>query len=617
MEQGHVNRFVDYLNTLRTQTEAGNAFCFHEARGQATSLAQFGLSPSATHTRTRLDGLVEDALHPDFPFRAILLTGDAGDGKTACCEQLATALYGSDLPDTLRAAKRLEGGRFREWVILKDGSELNDVTNSRMNLDSILSEELRTPVGRYLLAVNEGRLRSSCRKGASRHLWESVVGAALQAREGSAEQVAEADSRMRATGVLVVNLRDRCLPADAATFDRILDTVTSSGRWESGGCAGCPAQPRCHIIENARSLRSPGPRQRLRRVLLAAYDSGQALPYRRLQGFVAYAITGGYACTENAAGAPAVQRADYATEPELALRARYYNTLFGYPPTANPATRPEPITRFLQRADPASMPAPECDRLLAGAPPEEALSAAFGAQWSSVDVGLGRAGDQDTRAFSIRALKRKAFFEVSGVGAAQDELGASLRHFAQRFPFESFEAYDRAISAPEADRVEALREACRRIVKGLNGLDGTAGDTLQLDQLDPQELSQGTRFGLSIGLRIKPRTSVTRLPEPPPCAARYLEHRPAALVLTAADEAGRGVRLRVDLGLFELLHAVSLGFRAPQAFGTYLLDVQRFKERLIRDFGVEGERTNLAFRRGGRLFRICFEADDSLDVEVG
>lgn len=32
-QQGHVNLFVDYLNTLRTQTEAGNAFCFHEARG--------------------------------------------------------------------------------------------------------------------------------------------------------------------------------------------------------------------------------------------------------------------------------------------------------------------------------------------------------------------------------------------------------------------------------------------------------------------------------------------------------------------------------------------------------------------------------------------------------
>ncbi len=57
-QSGHVNRFVDYLNTLRTQTEAGNAFCVHEARGQSTSLAQFGLSPSATYTRTKLESIV-------------------------------------------------------------------------------------------------------------------------------------------------------------------------------------------------------------------------------------------------------------------------------------------------------------------------------------------------------------------------------------------------------------------------------------------------------------------------------------------------------------------------------------------------------------------------------
>jgi hypothetical protein len=207
---GHVNRFVDYLNTLRTQTEAGNAFCFHEARGQSTSLAQFGLSPSATYTRTKLDALVDDAMRPDFRFRAILLTGDAGDGKTACCEQFASALYGGDLPDELRAAKRLEGDRFGDWVILKDGSELNDATNPRHNLDNILGQEIGTPSLRHFLAINEGRLRSSSRKPPNLHLWNHVVSAALQAREGSLEQVIEADRRMMETGVLVVNLRDRC-----------------------------------------------------------------------------------------------------------------------------------------------------------------------------------------------------------------------------------------------------------------------------------------------------------------------------------------------------------------------------------------------------------------------
>ena len=84
------------------------------------------------------------------------------------------------------------------------------------------------------------------------------------------------------------------------------------------------------------------------------------------------------------------------------------------------------------------------------------------------------------------------------------------------------------------------------------------------------------------------------------------------------DDAGRDVRLRVDLGLFELLYAVSQGFRAPQAFGTYLLDVQRFKERLIRDFAVDGNRTNLAFPiEAVACFAFGSKPDGSLEAEAG
>ncbi len=330
-------------------------------------------------------------------------------------------------------------------------------------------------------------------------------------------------------------------------------------------------------------------------------------------------LTGGYSCATKAAGAPAIQTDVYETNPERAVHARYYNTLFGFAPTPSAATRPEPLTRFLQRADPASMAAPECDRVLAGVSAEEVFARAFRGTWSKADGGLGPGVDSDERAFSIRSLKRKAFFELetSGLPDGDGDLGGPLRRFAKRFPFESFDAYDRAISAPEDERQDALREASRGIVRGLNGLDGASGDVLRIDQLDPQELSQGTRFGLSFGLRISPRTFVERLPAPPDCVAGYLEHRPAALVLRAGDGNSREVRLRVDLGLFELLHAVSQGFRAPQAFGTYLLDVQRFKERLIREFAVEGNRTNLAFVRGGRLFRIRFEPNGTFDVEVG
>jgi serine/threonine protein kinase len=150
-----VNRFVDYLNTLRTQSDQGNAFCFHEARGQTSSLGKFGLSSAETHVPTRLDRLVEDALVPGFPFRTILLTGDAGDGKTACCERLGSRLAGGVLSDAQRAEPRLELGG---WVILKDGSELNAKDDDpKRRLERIVGDEIPRSEARFLLAINEAR----------------------------------------------------------------------------------------------------------------------------------------------------------------------------------------------------------------------------------------------------------------------------------------------------------------------------------------------------------------------------------------------------------------------------------------------------------------------------
>lgn len=590
-----VNRFVDYLNTLRTQSDRGNAFCFHEARGQTSSLGKFGLSSVETHVPTRLDRLVEDALAPNFPFRAILLTGDAGDGKTACCGRLATQLAGGSLSDEARAAPRLELGG---WVILKDGSELNSVTDSQRSLDRIIGDEIPRSSARFLLAINEGRLRRACQTARPRTLWEGGVEAALLAREGSATQVERAERAMVDSKVLVLNLRDRCLPADLDTFRQIVDAMTRSDRWEEGPCRTCPALPRCHIAANARALRGPAVR-RLRELLLAAYDGGQALPFRRLQGLLAYAITAGFSCTERTAGEAAVQSQAYHEEPNLALRARYYNTLLGHAPAQSEAMRAEPICRFLQLADPGVVASPECDRLLSGIPENAEFEATFGTGWTEVE----RAGLRELRTTQrgdfVRALKRKAFFELAEAPIGPPGLPTSLARYARRFPFESFPLYDRAVTSGSD---EALRDAERRIIEGLNGLDGADGQILQTDQLDPIELTHGSRFGLRFRLQTAPETRVSALPPPPVSARRYLEHRPGALMLHVTRQGTEVVRLRVDLGLFELLDAVAQGFRAPQAFGTQLLDIRRFKERLIG--ACRGSSADLALSHHGKRYRV-------------
>jgi hypothetical protein len=399
--------------------------------------------------------------------------------------------------------------------------------------------------------------------------------------------------------VLVLNLRDRCLPADPDTFQQIVGTMTRADRWEDGPCRTCPALPRCHMAANARALRGPAWR-RLRQLLLAADDGGQALPFRRLQGLLAYAITAGFSCAERVAGEPAVQSQTYREAPGLALRARYYNTILGHAPAQAEATRAEPICRFLQLADPGVVASPECDRLLSGVPEDRELGAAFGEGWTEVErAGLRELQDAHRGDF-VRALKRKAFFELAEAPLGPADLPTSLARYARRFPFESFPLYDRAVTAASGD--EALREAERRIIEGLNGLDGADGQVLQTDQLDPIELTHGSRFGLRFRLQAAPSTHLSVLPPPPASARRYLEHRPGALMLHVTRAGTEVVRLRVDLGLFELLDAVAQGFRAPQAFGTQLLDIRRFKERLIG--ACRGSSTDLALSHLGRRYRV-------------
>jgi hypothetical protein len=602
------NRFVDYLNSLRTQASSGNAFCFHEARGDATALGRFGLERRDVLVRTKLDALAEAASKPEFPFRSVILTGDAGDGKTACCERFAEHLAGRQLTPTERTRKRLEGPEFGEWTILKDGSELSTPDVPRENLETIFSDELGPGKGRFFLAVNEGRLRSAARRVGRDLLWRPVLEPALDARESNTQAVERAEEAMRASRVLVVHLRDRCTVASQQVFQDVVASLTAPTRWEQRECGACPAATRCHIIENAKALRNPEVRASLRRVLVAAYDSGQALPFRRVQGYVAALITGGHSCVGESS-TPAVQSGSYGTDPERALAFRYYNLAFAQGPVGD-SVEPEPLAKFLQRFDPALISAAECDRLLAGALAPETLRASFRLGICAHErAAIGAlAGKPEGRAQLVRSLKRKASFEGGGAG----ELGAALGAFGSRFFLESFDVYDRAITSCPGGR--ALREATARVVQGLNGLDRRDEGDLSIYQLDPQELSAGSRFGLFYQLKSVPETSLEPLPPPPPTAAEYLEHRPSALVFRARGGSGE-VSLRVDLPLFELLDSVARGFRVPQAFGTYLHDVQRFKERLVNAFG--GPEPKLSIRRGTRQLGIRVSESGKLQIDEG
>src|SRR5881396_913763 len=111
---------VQYLNSLRTQEEGSNPTYVEENRRVFLDLLkeQFPWFPSdkALRIGTRLDRLVNAIAAHDLPIDVVFLTGDAGDGKTAVCANVAARFgYEGDLQDRTSVGA---------WTIVKDASEV-------------------------------------------------------------------------------------------------------------------------------------------------------------------------------------------------------------------------------------------------------------------------------------------------------------------------------------------------------------------------------------------------------------------------------------------------------------------------------------------------------------
>ncbi|MEV0394166.1 ATP-binding protein [Polymorphospora rubra] len=204
---------------------------------------------------------------------ALVLTGNAGTGKTAVAETYSRAV-GGDLPggdDLCEIAKGC-------WVV-KDLSGLPDDAARRSTLQTVLNG-LATGTGQYLVCANEGVLRDAL--DILNH--EDLASALDQAlRSGAAE-----------VGKLVVVNVNRQRPTAPELWDALLDFLVREDLWS--GCAGCPFDlGSCPMRSNAKALRDPQVREQLR--TLVRLGAGEAVPtIREVLSVLGWAIVGDRTC---------------------------------------------------------------------------------------------------------------------------------------------------------------------------------------------------------------------------------------------------------------------------------------------------------------------------------
>jgi hypothetical protein len=203
----------------------------------------------------------------------VVLTGNAGTGKTAAAEEFCRVL-GSELPMTDELVE-VAGA-----LIAKDVSGIA----TRSERAEAFREVLRaTETRKALVCANEGVLRDAVEDLADEHPVLTVI---------LTDALISGASRRQLITIVNVN-RQRLTAPDL--WEKILDYLSAAHLWE--GCDECPQSdevdqpPGCPLRANADAMRRNDVRSVLR--LLVQLASGEAVPtMREMLAVLAYGICG-------------------------------------------------------------------------------------------------------------------------------------------------------------------------------------------------------------------------------------------------------------------------------------------------------------------------------------
>lgn len=262
----HYNFFVSYLNSL-SNTSAGNE--------NATAESQL---TSAYFDRIRVENPVTDYIFDQVcnKQKNVILTGNAGDGKTTIAAEIFKRLTGDYRP--LEPREEPQPGLF----IIKDLSELEDNERS-----FIFQEAMENDNKRFLIVSNTGILLESLKRTEVKT--EIVQSELLKALEAGDPTPVLGDS------FKIINLGriDSIEPA-VEVFERMLN----AGDWCE--CGTCPLCAECPIYTNVRLLQENQEVvcSRFKLVYQRLYEYGSRLTMRQMTGHLAYTITSGLDCRD-------------------------------------------------------------------------------------------------------------------------------------------------------------------------------------------------------------------------------------------------------------------------------------------------------------------------------
>lgn len=537
----------------------------------------------ATYVQTQLDTkLRQDILNADSAL--IIITGNAGDGKTAFIQKLEQEVETQPSTTIFESLPTGNGCRFVhngvQFLTNYDGSQDEGLVDN----DRVLWEFFKpfggdTPINLpdrvHIIAINEGRLIDFLQSNSSDfpHLYQ-------QTRDFFERELPPDDPQL-----LIVNLNLRAVVADGqdglAIFDQMVSRMTAPALW--GKCQTCDIANRCYAKFNADSLNDTNYGPQIRRRLKALFQITHFrqrlhITIRDLRSALAYTLFG----VEDCDGIHTMLR-EPSREPEF-LSRYYYNSLFN-------SSRPEHISqdrlvRLLAQIDPGEVANPKLDARLNFTPPNElTLLPPFDAR-SDYDQKLLRqsydnllslepnGNSDDQEADLISANQTKTSRRYHSVIRRRVYFERLDKDWLQMLPYTQFGRFLDLMTNPNHTEMEANRDW---LIHAISLSEGIFNLSIGQDYLCLRT-SQETRVAIKSFRRFNKNRFRCKVQEIGRIG-QYVEHIPTVLILEYIPVAG--IRMEINLDLYEMLHRIKQGYTPSlnELRGSYI-NLLIFKRQL-------------------------------------
>jgi serine/threonine protein kinase len=552
----NTNPFVHHLLTLYSQSQRTNS----GTRG----LDSIG---EQTYVETALDReLVPSVLAGEF--RLVIISGNAGDGKTAFLQKLEGR---AEAEGAAMDRSRPNGCRFtlgaRIFLTNHDGSQDEGERSSDDVLRTFFAPFEGADLAQWpkddvhLIAINEGRLVDFLATEEARFpLLAEVVRRGLVT--GSPE---------RGVAVVNLNLRSVVVARDGyggTILERLLRRMTHKTFWEP--CHACDLKDRCYVFHNARTFQdeTAGPRvtERLQTLFTLTNLRGRLhITLRDLRSALAFMIAGTRDCD-------AIHELYHAGDRDQIAQGFYFNSWMG-----GEGENSDRLLTLLKGVDVGWATDPRLDRSLDFVSPAddrslfrfegrsrydlEVLRRLFDDLPRDATGKLGRHHAEVHRRY-VAMARRRSFFE------RRDSAWMTMLPYRASGRMLAFVRGEETTGPALSEILRAINRA-----EGLSDPDRLGGRlALQVRQVDR---------GTVRSYRVFPRERFSLRVEDEGSRSRFVEHMPTGLILRYDSDLENGAELRLNLDVFEMLQRLNEGYRPSlEEEQGYYLSLAVFKNVL-------------------------------------